>query len=284
MIRGVAIAAILAALWTSGAGAQENLADMQKYLQFAHNELQGHRNYIERLYTSAGIIAAIVGVALTFFGIKTFEDIRRRADEVYKSELGRLLEKAKTDLEADITAHRAQMQKQVDDLNKLVGDIVTADPKEIAAAEAEANKRIAARAELLRRDDHVSSPMSQMKSHRILWVDDFPRNNDGPAAVLRRAGHSIEQVLDTEAAMRRLAERRYDVVISDMGRGGDPDAGLTLLTAMHDKGITVPVVIYASGEAVERTGVRALDLGAIDVIGNGPQRLLRVLSEIFRAW
>lgn len=85
----------------------------------------------------------------------------------------------------------------------------------------------------------------------VLWVDDNPSNNELAVRALRRLQLDVEQVTDTEAAMLALRRRRYDLVISDMGRGDDLRAGYDLLSRMQTAGIELPFLIFASMDKPE---------------------------------
>jgi CheY-like chemotaxis protein len=95
--------------------------------------------------------------------------------------------------------------------------------------------------------DRVFTPeaLNNMTGKAILWVDDNPANNELAVRALRKFGLDIEQATDTEAAMAALRRRKFDLVISDMGRGDDKRAGYTLLKLLRDGGSKVPYFIFA---------------------------------------
>ena len=84
------------------------------------------------------------------------------------------------------------------------------------------------------------------KAHKsVLWVDDRPDNN-----ILERramAAYNIDFVLalSTGEALAELRKRQFDAIISDMGRGSDPQAGYNLLEALRGSGDHTPYLIYA---------------------------------------
>lgn len=80
----------------------------------------------------------------------------------------------------------------------------------------------------------------------ILWVDDNPSNNDGETKALRNIGLEVDQVLSTEAGLVALRARRYDMVISDMGRGEEKFAGYQLLDAIRQQNNPLPFIIYSA--------------------------------------
>jgi CheY-like chemotaxis protein len=118
---------------------------------------------------------------------------------------------------------------------------------------------------------------------RILWVDDHPQNNTFLVESLRRDQNAdVSEATSTDEALEKLAADPggFDVVISDMGRqergGFRALAGVDLLRRMRDQGFTVPVVIYASSDAVSRGGHAAVEAGAVEVTAS-PTELLSLL-------
>ncbi len=89
------------------------------------------------------------------------------------------------------------------------------------------------------------------KSASVLWVDDRPRSNVREQAAMEALGIDFIISISTEEALSKLKESKFDVVISDMGRPSDPQAGYTLLDKMRDLGDTTPVVFYASSRLPE---------------------------------
>ncbi len=95
--------------------------------------------------------------------------------------------------------------------------------------------------------DRVFTPqtLNNMTGKTILWVDDNPANNALAVRALRKFGLDIEEATNTEAAMAAFRRRKFDLVISDMGRGDDMHAGYTLLKLLRDGGSKVPYFIFA---------------------------------------
>lgn len=78
----------------------------------------------------------------------------------------------------------------------------------------------------------------------ILWVDDHPSNNALEVDSLRRRRVAVHLTKSTDDALKLLGINRYDLVVSDLGRGEDRLAGLKMIDAMKHRGMTVPVIIY----------------------------------------
>jgi DNA-binding response OmpR family regulator len=104
----------------------------------------------------------------------------------------------------------------------------------------------------------------------ILWVDDHPSNNRPQVAALKQDRIAVHLAETTEDALKLLAMNRYDLLISDLGRGEDRLAGLKMIKAIRQRGNTVPVVIYTvrpkdrAGQVAQRQ--LAAEAGAADLV------------------
>jgi Response regulator receiver domain len=96
---------------------------------------------------------------------------------------------------------------------------------------------------VLRRLDHAAD---FLRGGRILWVDDFPENNDILIRLFKQAGMSVDIVLSTEEAISLLTRRSYDIVLSDMARGDDLQAGMGMLQEFRRRDVRLPVLIFAA--------------------------------------
>jgi CheY-like chemotaxis protein len=101
--------------------------------------------------------------------------------------------------------------------------------------------------------DRVFTPetLNNLTGKAILWVDDNPANNELAVRALRKFGLDIEQATSTEAATAAFQRRKFDLVISDMGRGDDVRAGYGLLKLLRDSGSNVPFFIFAGSDTPE---------------------------------
>jgi CheY-like chemotaxis protein len=133
-----------------------------------------------------------------------------------------------------------------------------ADPREVAAA--------------------LPGPREQrrLQGAKVLWVDDRPNNNRFERQALEALGIDVELSLSTDDALDKLRRRPYDLIISDMGRPGDPRAGYTLLDRLRSGGNLVPYVIYAGSRAPEHVR-EAREHGAIGST-NRPQELVSMVT------
>lgn len=113
----------------------------------------------------------------------------------------------------------------------------------------------------------------------ILWVDDIPSNNYYERSALETLGLSFTVSLTTEDALEKIRLRKFDVIISDMGRPGDPQAGYTLLEEVRKLGDNSPFIIYSSSNNPKNKEL-ARSKGAFGATGD-PQELFQlVLSTL----
>jgi two-component system response regulator HydG/two-component system response regulator AtoC len=97
----------------------------------------------------------------------------------------------------------------------------------------------------------------------ILLIDDEPELRQALAEAMQDAGHTIIQVGDGQAAIKKLADKEYDVVISDVRLPGID--GLTLLRHVRKQApLTDFILMTAFGEVGE--AVSALKEGASDYL------------------
>jgi CheY-like chemotaxis protein len=85
----------------------------------------------------------------------------------------------------------------------------------------------------------------------VLWVDDRPQNNVRERQALEALGINFVISTSTDDALAKLEKRKFDVIISDMGRPPDPQAGYTLLERIRQSGNLIPFVIYAGSRTPE---------------------------------
>ena len=79
---------------------------------------------------------------------------------------------------------------------------------------------------------------------RVLWVDDHPGNNAEERRFLEGRRIAVYEVTSSDDAMKLLSMYKYDAVISDMGRNGNPLAGLELIREMRAQKNYTPFVLY----------------------------------------
>src|SRR5689334_24739033 len=98
---------------------------------------------------------------------------------------------------------------------------------------------------------------------RILIADDHDSLRRGLARALAEAGHDVEEAPNGNAAIEKLHEGAYDVVLSDLKMGGSD--GLDVLRtakALHPN--TAVILMTAFGSV--HTAVEAMKIGAFDYV------------------
>jgi len=85
----------------------------------------------------------------------------------------------------------------------------------------------------------------------ILWVDDTPSNNRLAVRAIEKVGIDVEQCVSTEQGLAELDKRHFDLIISDMGRGANMQAGYELLAKVRERGSKVPFFIFSSSDRPE---------------------------------
>ncbi|MEU6522962.1 response regulator [Streptomyces sp. NPDC046924] len=107
----------------------------------------------------------------------------------------------------------------------------------------------AARRAALGRLEHAADVL---QGGRALWVDDHPEGNAPLVELFHAAGMHIDIALTTEEATPLFRRRSYDIIISDIDRDGDQQAGIKMLRLLEQYDIDAPVLIYTGSSDLER--------------------------------
>lgn len=89
---------------------------------------------------------------------------------------------------------------------------------------------------------------ARMVKSRFLWIDDNPEGNVAELKILKALGATIDLACSDEEARQRLNGAVYDIVLSDIRRGGREDAGVRFLREVTNA-ILGPAVIFYVGDA-----------------------------------
>jgi CheY-like chemotaxis protein len=116
---------------------------------------------------------------------------------------------------------------------------------------------------------------------QLLWVDDNPSNNIYERQSLSALGIRITSAISTEAALALLKTQHYDVIVSDMKRGQDGQAGYELLAKVREAGNTVPLIFYTSSATPDLVK-EAKDRGAYGET-NSPDNLITLVTSALGA-
>jgi DNA-binding NtrC family response regulator len=98
---------------------------------------------------------------------------------------------------------------------------------------------------------------------RILILDDERIVCDRLKPALEKLGFVVEAYTDSERAVTRLAEQRFDVLVTDLKMPGL--GGMDVLTFARENCISTKVIVI-TGFATTDTAERALAQGAVEFI------------------
>lgn len=98
---------------------------------------------------------------------------------------------------------------------------------------------------------------------KVLIIEDAPDVANLMAEWLGSADFITETCFDGQQAAERLTEKKYDLVILDLGLPGLD--GVSLLQALRGSGSITPVLIVSGRSAIE-SKIACLDLGADDYL------------------
>jgi CheY-like chemotaxis protein len=119
----------------------------------------------------------------------------------------------------------------------------------------------------------------RLEKATVLWVDDKPDNNRYERQAMEALGIQFVLSTTTEDALTKSRERRFDAIISDMGRPSDPQAGYTLLEALRGRGDQTPFIIYTGRTSPEKDA-EARKKGALGITARPDELLQLVLSAV----
>lgn len=128
------------------------------------------------------------------------------------------------------------------------------------------------------RDNNIIGKAKIIRN-RILWVDDYPINNESVVNLFEDKGIQFDIALTTKQGLELYKNELYDLIITDMGRGDESDAGVSLLKELKLLHCKIPIIVYASHRAIERYGEESLRLGAYKVT-NGIGNIISIISDI----
>ena len=129
---------------------------------------------------------------------------------------------------------------------------------------------------------HAPPPPSH-QGQRILWVDDNPKNNSFFIQQLLDKGIGVDLAMSTAEGQSRFSDRRYSMVISDMGRTENgqynPSAGIDLIRGIRERNATIPFVFFCSTQLAAEFGEDAMKLGAT-LVTSSPTKLSGVFAGL----
>ncbi len=100
--------------------------------------------------------------------------------------------------------------------------------------------------------------------HQILIVEDEKGIQLALRGVLRRDGYEVEVADDGEIALRKLADKTYDLILTDLSLGRGPN-GMDVLRASKERHAATAVVMMTA-HGSEKIAVEAMQRGAEDYV------------------
>lgn len=182
-----------------------------------------------------------------------------------RTQVRRIFEREEMDIEV------AGLKVHVRDATKQIGGQQTELMQRVAALEAVRGGRSGDDVTLA----NARTPFS------LLWVDDYPSNNAFLIDKFRSDGIDVELSLSTEDALGRIGQRRFNLLISDLGRregtSDNPFAGLDLLKRLSGGGDRIPSVIYAGRRGLEHE--RELKAAGANLVTSSPTDVIAFVEH-----
>lgn len=108
---------------------------------------------------------------------------------------------------------------------------------------------------------------------RLLWIGEGPGGGAEEREMLRSTGALIDPARDEEEGLKRLAEGRYDAIVST-GAGDGAAAHARLIAGMEARAIRRPVILYDC----ERGGEDGAPAGVF-AVADRPDELLHCVAD-----
>ena len=120
--------------------------------------------------------------------------------------------------------------------------------------------------------------MTVAKTVEILILDDEPIVGDRLKPALEKCGYTVDTLTDSQAALDRLARKRYDVLITDLKMSGP--SGLDVLRFVTEQAPATSVIVI-TGYATAEQAKESMKGGAVDFIAK-PFRISQLTELVAR--
>ncbi|MGW5736517.1 MULTISPECIES: response regulator [Streptomyces] len=84
-----------------------------------------------------------------------------------------------------------------------------------------------------------------LRGGRLLWIDDHPEHNGALISIFRSMDMIVDTARSTDEGLVALRHGSYDIILSDIDRDGDPQAGISMLRALESQNVDLPVVVHS---------------------------------------
>jgi DNA-binding NtrC family response regulator len=112
----------------------------------------------------------------------------------------------------------------------------------------------------------------------ILILDDEPIVGDRLKPALEKCGYVVDTFTESQAAIDRLAEKRYDLLITDLKMSGP--SGLDVLRFVKEQSPSTGVIVI-TGYATAEQATESMRSGAVDFIAK-PFRISQLVELVAR--
>ncbi len=124
---------------------------------------------------------------------------------------------------------------------------------------------------LLSRITHYKQQEHQVK---LLWLDDGPGDDPYEVKILTAMGIGMTVLHHSAEALKLLQQGGYDLLVSDIIRGGKKNEGFRFLDELREKKLALPTIFYISNFDSSR-GVPPYAFG----ITNEPHELIHLILD-----
>lgn len=247
---------------------QENIT--LQYQQFIREEAKEHRLFLEDSFDKMVLListgAFLFGTVLTWMNYKTKSEISKAVEDRFHKQINSLLGRRLKDLQNEFEAKNKDFEKRIAAADRLI--------MELSGRLSELNPEDIEHGGSLRNKPYNGG----ISVHRVLWVDDKPRNNDNIIDMFSGRDISFDRVTSTDDAIKQLSKDDYSLIISDMKRGNSPDAGVKLLKIKNKRFPSIPLVIYSSSTSLAGYWQDAINEGA-DLVTTKTTELLGYIQK-----
>jgi CheY-like chemotaxis protein len=201
-------------------------------------------HWIKMLEVMVQMLQVLIWPALALVGLlylgKTLKN--------YLIDLGRDKNVSEVSAEAGTTGLKVTIKRQVEAAAMLMHADELSKPAQSPTDQQ--TLRVDKAQEIVNLVMNVATPQAVQKvaGAKVLWVDDHPSNNIYPRKALEALGIHFTLSTSTNDALERIRLDPYDVIISDMNRPPDKQAGLTLLEALRKQQMTTAFIIFARAD------------------------------------
>jgi CheY-like chemotaxis protein len=120
--------------------------------------------------------------------------------------------------------------------------------------------------------------LKALRGLTVLWIDDNA-GDDLMLDQLKQRSVRVTIAANRDQAVRELRRQRPDVVLSDITRYGNSQAGFDDLEYLHNEGIYDGPTIFYAGSVTQSRQTRADQLGAVAITAD-PAEVLRTLAQL----